>query len=103
MRDGDVTVPPEIRERLGIEPGDFLAWVEGEGQVTVCPIKGVFGATLRELIDTHQGEHPPSVDEIAEVLARHLAATLAPEVQRVLSYLQGGGEPPSHEPAAKAP
>lgn len=32
---GQITVPKSIRERLGIEPGDVIEFVDAAGQVTV--------------------------------------------------------------------
>jgi AbrB family looped-hinge helix DNA binding protein len=32
---GQTTIPKEIRDRLGIEPGDQVQWSEADGEVTV--------------------------------------------------------------------
>lgn len=32
---GQTTIPKEIRDRLGIEPGDQVQWSEDDGEVTV--------------------------------------------------------------------
>ena len=32
---GQVTIPKEVRERLGLEPGDFVAFIEKDGEIVV--------------------------------------------------------------------
>lgn len=32
---GQTTIPKEIRDRLGIKPGDQVQWLEADGEVTV--------------------------------------------------------------------
>lgn len=42
---GGVTVPAEIRERLGIEPGDKLRWaVDDDGALSVEVVEQRYGA-----------------------------------------------------------
>lgn len=70
---GQVTVPKEIRDRLGIEPGVKLDFqIEPDGTLRVRTLKrgaaGLFGL----LHDA--GRSAPSVEEMNEALGRHLAA-----------------------------
>jgi antitoxin PrlF len=42
-KSGQVTIPADIRERLGLKPGDTVIWGEGPGgEVTVRPVKYTF-------------------------------------------------------------
>ena len=52
---GQVTIPLEIREKLGLEPGDMVAFVETEHGILISPQEMVamealdkMGALLRE-------------------------------------------------------
>jgi antitoxin PrlF len=52
---GQVTIPLEIREKLGLEPGDMIAFVETEQGILISPQEMVamealdkMGALLRE-------------------------------------------------------
>ncbi len=69
---GQVTVPKEIRDRLGIEPGAKLDFqIEADGTLRVRPLKrgaaGLFGL-LHDARRTRA-----SVDEMNEAVGRHLA------------------------------
>lgn len=39
-----VTIPAEVRKRLGVKPGDKVRWVVEEGELTVEVIKERYGA-----------------------------------------------------------
>lgn len=52
---GQVTIPREIREKLGLEPGDLVAFVETEQGILISPQEMIamqaldkMGALLRE-------------------------------------------------------
>ncbi len=63
---GQVTIPLEIREKLGLEPGDMIAFIETEQGILISPQEMVAmqvldkmgemfkekGITLEELIDS---------------------------------------------------
>ena len=70
---GQVTVPKEIRDRLGIEPGVKLDFqIEADGTLRVRPLKrgaaGLFGL----LHDAARSAVP--VEEMNDAIGRHLAA-----------------------------
>lgn len=46
---GQVTIPLEIREKLGIEPGDMIAFVETEQGVVISPQEMVAMAALDKM------------------------------------------------------
>ena len=42
-KSGQVTIPAEIREKLGVNPGDTVVWGTGKhGEATVTPIRHTF-------------------------------------------------------------
>ncbi|MBM3932842.1 MAG: AbrB/MazE/SpoVT family DNA-binding domain-containing protein [SAR202 cluster bacterium] len=66
---GQVTIPKDVRERLGIEPGDEIEFVESDGEIKVAKhftgspfdkfvgyLKHLKGRTTDELIEEMRGE-----------------------------------------------
>jgi AbrB family looped-hinge helix DNA binding protein len=46
---GQVTIPAEIRKKLGLKQGDLVAFVETEDGVLISPREAVALDTLREI------------------------------------------------------
>jgi AbrB family looped-hinge helix DNA binding protein len=46
---GQVTMPAEIRRRLGVKPKDKVAWVIEDGEVKVAPTRSVVERTAGAL------------------------------------------------------
>lgn len=70
---GQVTVPKEVRERLGINRGDRLDFIlEADGSVCLRPLR----KSVRELagILRREGQRPVSVREMDESIGELLAA-----------------------------
>jgi len=68
---GQVTIPKEVREHLGVETGDRLSFVvQEDGTVMVKPIT----RHVRELGGLLQrpGKRPVSVNEMDESIARRM-------------------------------
>jgi len=68
---GQVTIPKEVREHLGVETGDRLSFVvQEDGTVIVKPIT----RHVRELGGLLQrpGKRPVSVNEMDESIARRM-------------------------------
>ena len=68
---GQVTIPKEVREHLGVETGDRLSFVvQEDGTVVVKPIT----RHVRELAGLLQrpGQRPVSVNEMDEGIARRM-------------------------------
>jgi AbrB family looped-hinge helix DNA binding protein len=68
---GQVTIPKEVREHLGVETGDRLSFVvQEDGTVIVKPIT----RHVRELGGFLQrpGQRPVSVNEMDEGIARRM-------------------------------
>jgi AbrB family looped-hinge helix DNA binding protein len=71
---GQVTVPKEIRDRLGIEPGVKLDFqVEPDGSLRVRPLTrgaaGLFGL----LHDPRREGKAATIEEMNDAVSRHLA------------------------------
>jgi len=47
-KNGMVNLPAKIRERLGVEPGDKIAFIERHGQIIVVPIRGALQIASEE-------------------------------------------------------
>lgn len=61
---GQISVPAEVRRRLGLEPGSVIEWVEEEGRIVVRPA----GRFTSE--DIHQKifpEGPPKRVDVKEM------------------------------------
>ena len=70
---GQVTVPKEIRDRLGIEPGVKLDFqIEPDGSLRVRPLKRGAAGLYGLLRDPRRSAS--SVVEMDEAVGRHLAA-----------------------------
>jgi AbrB family looped-hinge helix DNA binding protein len=77
---GRVTIPKEIRERLGLKPGDRVAFVQRAGEV-------VLQSRIPTLQDLRGSIKPRQVPEdfgavrerVKEVAARRRAGTKGPE------------------------
>lgn len=69
---GQITVPKEVREALGVQAGDVLDFVIDEGgRVTVRTLrkdyKRLFGMLRNEV------KHALTIEEMDEAIGRHLA------------------------------
>ena len=71
--DGQVSVPPEIREKLGIGPGSVLEWHE-EGDRVVLRKAGRYTSEdiHRALFPTPP--EPRTIEEMDDGIRRHLRA-----------------------------
>jgi AbrB family looped-hinge helix DNA binding protein len=49
QRKGQVTIPLELRQRLGIQEGDFVAFSETEAGILITPQKVVANEQLEKL------------------------------------------------------
>jgi antitoxin PrlF len=68
---GQITIPKEVRDHLGVETGDRLSFVvQEDGTVIVKPIT----RHVRELggLLRRPGQRPVSIDEMDRAIARHV-------------------------------
>lgn len=69
--EGQISVPPEIREKLGIGPGTVLEWLEEGHRVVLQKARGyTFEDIHRALFPTPP--QPRTIEEMDEGIRRHL-------------------------------
>jgi len=66
---GQVTIPMEIRQRLGLEEGDLVAFVETVGGVVISPQEVVPAETL-EKMESYFQQRGVALDELFAFAAR---------------------------------
>jgi AbrB family looped-hinge helix DNA binding protein len=71
--DGQVSVPPEIREKLGIGPGSVLEWHEEGDQVVLRKAGRYTSEDIHRALFPTPPE-PRTIEEMDEGIRRHLRA-----------------------------
>lgn len=72
-RQGQITLPQEVRRHLGVGEGDLLEIVLGEdGSVRLLPLKGSV-RRLSGLLRREEASSPLSVEEMGAVVAEAVA------------------------------
>jgi len=67
---GQITIPLEVRKKLGIKPGDRVRFIEGEnGEYILKPKTG-------SIMDMHWTGKPVSIKEMNETIAKGWAGQL---------------------------
>lgn len=70
---GQISVPAEVRRRLGIGPGSTLEWSEEDGRVTVRKAGRTTSAELHRMLF---GDHPPGSTnkpvDVKEAIREHI-------------------------------
>lgn len=69
---GQITIPQRVREKLGLEPGDRIEFVEvDEGKFQLVPAT----RSIRELEGRYQGKvsKPVSIEEMNAAIARRVS------------------------------
>jgi AbrB family looped-hinge helix DNA binding protein len=67
---GQLTVPKEIRETLGVKPGDFFLFYIEEGKAVMYPVKG-------SLLDLRGSIKPKNVPEDLEKVREQVKKKVA--------------------------
>jgi len=65
---GQVTIPKEIREREGLEPGDYVAIIEEDGRLSIVKLDVEVWAKRVKEIEEERGAPSPSMEEIEEMV-----------------------------------
>jgi AbrB family looped-hinge helix DNA binding protein len=68
---GQISVPAEVRKRLGVGPGSILEWEFADGHVTVRRAGKYSSVYIHEVLFPTPPQHR-TVEEIDEGIARHL-------------------------------
>lgn len=70
---GQVSVPAEIRRRLGLAPGSIIEWAKEGDHVTIRRIRRYSMAEVPAVLFPEGTPSPRSLDELKEGLRRQVA------------------------------
>ena len=65
---GRVLIPKELRDRLGVGPGDVLELFEASEQITLKPVRQTMPLEKRHGFWVYTGQAPPGATESIEAL-----------------------------------
>jgi AbrB family looped-hinge helix DNA binding protein len=68
---GQISVPAEVRRRLGIGPGSILEWSEEGSQIVVRRLGGYTSEDLHRAL-FKKPPHPRTLAELKEGVRRHM-------------------------------
>lgn len=78
---GQITIPVEVRRKLGLKPGDRVRFVEGEGGEIVLKAKN---RSILDLYGAGKWEGPPvTIEEMNETINKGWAGLLTEEDEAV--------------------
>ncbi|HVZ72374.1 MAG TPA: AbrB/MazE/SpoVT family DNA-binding domain-containing protein [Polyangia bacterium] len=69
---GQISVPAEVRKRLGVGPGAVLEWDEENGQVVVRRAGRYSSEDIHRALFTKQGPKPKTLDELKDGVRRYV-------------------------------
>ena len=76
---GQVTIPKEIRSRMGLKTGDRLEFrIDDQGRVTVRPAGEPTYLRLRGMLHRYAKERPVTVEEMREAVQQGAAEKFGP-------------------------
>lgn len=70
---GQISVPAEIRRKLGVGPGSILEWDEEGGKVVVRKAGRYSSEDIHDALFS-RGPGPHSVTELKQAIGRHIRA-----------------------------
>lgn len=71
---GQISVPAEVRKKLGVGPGSLLQWDEEEGKVVIRRVGKFSSEDVQAALFPDGRPKPLSPDNIKASIARHLKA-----------------------------
>ena len=71
---GQISVPAEVRKKLGVGPGSFLQWDEDEGKVVLSRVGKFSCQDMQAALFPDGPPRPLSPADIKASIARHLKA-----------------------------
>jgi antitoxin PrlF len=71
---GQISVPAEVRRKLGIEPGSVLEWDEEGGEIVVRRVGRFSSRDVHEALFSKRRVAPRSLDELKSSIRRHVKA-----------------------------
>jgi antitoxin PrlF len=69
---GQISVPAEIRKRLGVGPGAVLEWDEENGQVVVRRAGRYSSEDIHQALFQNKQVEPKTLEEMKAGIARHI-------------------------------
>jgi AbrB family looped-hinge helix DNA binding protein len=69
---GQISVPAEVRKRLGVGPGAMLEWDEENGQVVVRRAGRYSSEDIHQALFARKPPKARSLEELKEGLKRHI-------------------------------
>jgi AbrB family looped-hinge helix DNA binding protein len=69
---GQISVPAEVRKRLGIGPGSVLEWEERDGEIIVRRARRFTSADIRAVLFPEGPPKPVSVEEMDQGIERYM-------------------------------
>jgi len=74
---GQLTIPADVRRKLGIQPRSRVEVIVGEGEITIRPLKSI--RELRGIFKAHAEGKSSDWDTIREETMRRVAREVASE------------------------
>lgn len=71
---GQISVPAEVRRKLGIGPGSVLEWDEQEGKVVVRRVGRFSSEDVHEALFPKGQPSPRPLEELKASIGRHMKA-----------------------------
>lgn len=68
---GQVSVPANVRKKLGIGPGSVLEWTEQAGQIVVQRVGGFSSEDIHRAVFGAKTPIPKSLEQLKEGLREH--------------------------------
>ena len=74
---GQISVPAEVRRKLGVGPGSVLEWDEEEGKVVVRRVGRFSSEDVHKALFPKRKPAPVPLDELKASIRRHMKAKRA--------------------------
>jgi AbrB family looped-hinge helix DNA binding protein len=71
---GQISVPAEVRRKLGLVPGSVLEWDEEGGTVVVRRVGQFSSEDIHTALFSTESPKPRSLEELKQSVGRHLKA-----------------------------
>jgi antitoxin PrlF len=69
---GQISVPAEVRRKLGVGPGSVLEWSDEEGKVVVRRVGRFSSEDVHRALFSKRTPKPRSLDELKASIRRHM-------------------------------
>jgi AbrB family looped-hinge helix DNA binding protein len=71
---GQISVPAEVRRKLGLVPGSVLEWDEEDGTVVVRRVGQFSSEDIHTALFSTESPKPRSLEDLKDSVGRHLKA-----------------------------